>query len=145
MHKGESRLHFWLSERGVTMKLYELENYGVWHFIHREAGRIAASLNNLIDWFPFVWRDRDFDHSFLLNVMIFKLERMAKHFKTHQFTVGWEDQVAQIEECIMLLKRVEEDNYLFEYSNFQDAEDAAHTDLYRVGHIFATHLRGWWD
>ncbi len=42
--------------------------------------RLPKNIKNLIDFFPFVWRDRDWDHSFLEDLLKFKLERMYKFF-----------------------------------------------------------------
>jgi hypothetical protein len=40
---------------------------------------IWQGVQNLDDYFGLIWRDRDWDHSFLLALMEFKLRRMSKH------------------------------------------------------------------
>ena len=37
-------------------------------------------ISNLIVWFPIIWKDRDWDHTFMLDILSFKLHRMNKYF-----------------------------------------------------------------
>lgn len=41
-------------------------------------------IRNLIDWFPIIWRDRDWDYHYLLVMLSFKLKRISRATKDWQ-------------------------------------------------------------
>lgn len=63
----------------------------------------------VIQWAPIIWRDRDFDYNFLLNLMDYKLERMARHFETHRFIAHWSHVRLKIHTARHLLELTRED------------------------------------
>ncbi len=67
-------------------------------------------LKDLIYWVPKIWQDRDWDPTYLYQMMRWKIERMRKHMKWAQRHVGWEKDVRDMGICINLLKRCEQDD-----------------------------------
>jgi len=72
--------------------------------------QFLRGIKNLIDYAPLIWRDRDFDYGYLLEMLIFKLDRMAKWFD-RGVSEDCEERGAEMREVRALLERVLEDNY----------------------------------
>lgn len=45
--------------------------------------RFVRNIRRIIEYLPIIWRDRDFDYQYLLDLMQYKLERMFKFFKSN--------------------------------------------------------------
>lgn len=65
-------------------------------------------VSNLVTWAPIIWRDRDWDYSFLLDMLEFKLRRMGAQGFHHVWT---EEKAAQVIACADACKRIREDKY----------------------------------
>jgi len=67
-------------------------------------------LKNLIVWFPLIWKDRDWDHGFLFEMLQFKLTRMEKCLRNgiHLYADKTADKVKL---CTFLLDRIIKDEY----------------------------------
>ncbi len=114
----------------------------------------TAGVRNVVRWFPVVWRDRDFDYSYLLEVMEFKFRSMADSFEKYSMHVGSEQDVRQLRVCAELCKRLREDEYLEKHWDRSTVARSKAT-MHRVGEIAAQdqkvlgrmigrHLRRWW-
>ena len=73
-----------------------------------------CGFRNLYVWFPIIWKDRGWDHYFLLAMMEKKLTEMVKTFKAESAYMNNEETIRQIEEILPALKRLANDNYLHE-------------------------------
>ena len=72
---------------------------------------------NIIKWIPIVWKDRDYDYSFIEDMLRFKLRNMMHFFNgpdTHILNAY--KYAEEIEEVLYLLDRVHDDNYIEEVS-----------------------------
>ncbi len=68
---------------------------------------IKNGIFNLIKWFPLIWKDQDFDHGYLYDILYFKLGEMQKFFESDNTYSANADQYAkQIKECRRLLERI---------------------------------------
>lgn len=72
---------------------------------------IVRGIRNVIHYLPIIWRDRDWDHTYLLQLMEFKLRRMSKFFKEEDLLVHDERSSKETLICAELLKRLVEDDY----------------------------------
>lgn len=78
------------------------------------------SIKNLIKWFPIIWQDRDWDHGYVEDILLFKLNNMYKRFSDPDATyVNWESKHAKpalkaLKLCVQILER-RRDNYYTEY------------------------------
>jgi len=71
---------------------------------------IRYGIRNLFAWLPLIWRDRDWDHGFLFEMLEFKLKRMEKCLRNgiHLYA----DQTAdKVKLCTQLLERINKDEY----------------------------------
>jgi len=68
---------------------------------------IIQGMKNIIKWFPLIWKDREFDHGYLYNIMYFKLDNMQKFFESgNTYACGAEEHAEEIKICKELLKRI---------------------------------------
>lgn len=72
---------------------------------------LISSIKNLITWFPVVWKDRQWDHIFLLTILRKKLSLMEKFFREKCNHVNSERDADNIKFAILLLNRIMEDDY----------------------------------
>ncbi len=73
---------------------------------------IKYGIENLIQWFPVIWKDRDWDHCFLYMILKYKLERMEKAFHSNKaMGLCSNKEAKKMRLCINLLKRLIEDEY----------------------------------
>ena len=78
------------------------------------------STKNLIKWFPIIWNDRDWDHAYVEDILLFKLNNMYKRFSDPNATyVNWEAEHAKpalkaLKLCVQILER-RRDNYYTDY------------------------------
>lgn len=82
LFKNDYRLSFF---RRVYLK-WKFE----WKYLHRD---LWTGIKNLVKWFNVVWNDRNWDHTYLLVLIKFKLESMASYHESRKFYVGWENNV----------------------------------------------------
>lgn len=57
-------------------------------------------IKNLIKWFPVIWKDKDWDHEYFEDIILFKLQNMYNRFISDECPVNWEAS----EESIKALK-----------------------------------------
>lgn len=76
--------------------------------------RLKAGLKNLFKWFPIIWRDRDFDYAYLLEIVKFKLQNMISCFNSHIEVTSTSNEVRYMKICISLIEKIESDFYDFE-------------------------------
>jgi hypothetical protein len=110
--------------------------------------RFSTSVGNLIRWFPIVWRDREWDHHYVYEILKHKLTHMAKYFRTRDMWVGQIREAERMELCVRLISKVQEEYYLTEHMdvmekkygkmrfNFEKVEGADEKNQTRV-------LNGW--
>lgn len=74
-------------------------------------------VKNLYFWFPIIWKDRDWDYSFLLEVMKFKISRMSKnHVRTSY--VGQERNIERMNLAIILIDKIQNEYYKEEHLDY---------------------------
>jgi len=111
----------------------------IYHFIIYD---IPQGFGNLIKWFPVIWRDRDWDHHFLFEVLRFKLENMEWVFSKYGCGIGSERDAKRMRICIELIKRIQEDNYNGDYS-INDRQLCQ--DVEYLFKLMNKYILGWWD
>jgi hypothetical protein len=75
--------------------------------------QIKQGVKNIIIWLPIIWKDRDFDHSYMYEIMYFKLRNMQKFFESNNTMCANSNcRARQIMIAKNLCKRLIEQNYL---------------------------------
>lgn len=78
------------------------------------------SINNLIKWFPIIWRDRDWDTHFIWEILKFKLENQSRYLGEKDRHVSTKREVELMKTCIRLMDRVQHDYYGMESFMIED-------------------------
>lgn len=88
-------------------------------YIHYE---IKYGISNLITWFPIIWKDRNFDHYFILELLKHKLKFQSHYFlKTNRFENS-SMYSKQMKVCSNLIEKINSDYYGMEYSDYYESE-----------------------
>ena len=70
-----------------------------------------CGIENLIKWFPIIWRDRNWDYHFIYVILKHKLHLTEKHIRGHNNHTSSEKDANQIKKCVLLLDRLIADDY----------------------------------
>jgi hypothetical protein len=106
---------------------------------------IPYGLKNLWDYFPLIWNDRDYDHSWLSRLMAFKLRRMQRGMKKYSYHLTAEHDARNIQICAYIMERLAEDWMLdLEVMPNGKYRDRTKDFLELFGKIFTKQLRRWW-
>jgi len=73
---------------------------------------IDQGIVNLVRWFPIIWKDRNWDHEFLWDMLYKKLTLMERCLRDVD-DVGGTKRADEIKVCTLLLKRLIANEYLF--------------------------------
>lgn len=73
---------------------------------------LYIGFRNIIEWIPIIWKDRDWDKDYIMEILIYKLKRNRQYMIDHGHVVN-DNQILTITECIDLLEKVhnEWENY----------------------------------
>ena len=85
---------------------------------------IINGIKNLIKWFPIIWKDRNFDHFYIFNVLRFKIKNTADYVEKHDRYEGCELDVQKMRLCVKLIDLVNDEFY---ESEIQDYYKTKHT------------------
>jgi hypothetical protein len=79
-------------------------------------------IKNLIRWFPVIWRDRDWDHSYIWDILMKKLSFQAdftRHKGCHLYHIR---DAERMELAVRLIKRVSDEYYTGIYDAYIKSE-----------------------
>lgn len=104
------------------MRINSLKSIKLWwkfegRYIHNN---IQAGIKNLIKWFPVIWKDRDWDHTYIWYVLKFKLEQQAKCIGGYDRHVSAQRDAEIISTCVRLIDKIMEDFYVHEYFDYHE-------------------------
>jgi len=72
---------------------------------------IPYGIENLIKWFPIVWKDRDYDFYFIYVTLRHKLHLTEQHIRNHDIHTRAKEDADKIKLCVNLLDRLIADDY----------------------------------
>lgn len=75
-------------------------------------------VKNLCKWFPLIWKDRDWDHTYIYKILDFKLEQQAYGIGSRDIHVGAKREAEKMLLCARLCKIQVEDLYGMEYLDY---------------------------
>ena len=93
--------------------------------------RKYRQIRNLIKWTPIIWKQFDFDYSYVLEVFKFKLEQIADFMESDRAaTVGASQRASRIRTAIKLMNKVYEEEYAREHiQKFEEIYGKGMTDF----------------
>lgn len=87
-------------------------------YLHRD---IAQGIKNLIKWFPIIWKDRNWDDSFIFNILQFKLQNQAKYIGDHNRHTRAKEDAELMMKCVDLIEKVKTEFYQAEYMDYHES------------------------
>lgn len=80
------------------------------------------SIKNLIRWFPVIWKDRDWDHHFIFEILKFKIKNQAEYIGKNGNHISAERDVEKMMLCVRLIERVQTEYYGLEYHDYSETK-----------------------
>lgn len=92
-----------------------------WRFEWRHIpNKIFLGIKNIWYWTPVIWKDRNWDSSFLLEIMKFKISLMSESHGKRIPYVGFERNVELMKTVVKLIDKVQNEDYLHEYYDYYE-------------------------
>ena len=88
-------------------------------YYHRD---FITGIKNLWNWFPTIWKDRDWDQTFIYEILIHKLEKQAKRIGQCDWHTGAKRDAEKMLLCARLARIQQEDLYMMEYMEYLDQD-----------------------
>ena len=85
---------------------------------------VPNGVRNIINWVPVIWGHYDFDHSYLLDVMSFKLKLIRNRMQKYSYEIE-EDKSKRLQDiqlAINLIKKIREGYYEHELYDYYKAD-----------------------
>ena len=92
-------------------------------------------IKSLMKWFPKVIEDRDWDHSYIIDALRFKIQNTCKYIETKQRHLNWENDVKYMKLALSLMDKLwpdmfsEEIGYESEYGEYHETVPRLHGDI----------------
>lgn len=87
--------------------------YKFFYWLRCVPRNIRDGIFNLCYWFPTVWRDRDWDQSFIYEILAKKLEKQALCIATG-WSVDGPKEALKMWKCVRLIRDLQEEKYVDE-------------------------------
>jgi len=105
------------SKLSVWDKIYLFWRYDLKYY----PSKFVRGVKNLIEWFPFIWKDRDYDSQYLMDLMKFKIQKMSKEQGSTNSHVSTKRNVEIMNTVVRLIDKVVEETYRHEYYDYFDS------------------------
>jgi hypothetical protein len=79
-------------------------------------------VKNLIRWFPIIWKDRDWDDSFIFNLLSQKLKNQATYIGKRDYHTLAKRDAEIMMTCVRLVEKVKMEDYGLEYMDYQETD-----------------------
>ena len=114
---------------------------------------IKYGVKNLYKWFWVIWKDRDWDHYYILQILKFKLEKQANHLAENGFHNNAQRDAELMMTCVRLIDKLQNEYYYDELckSGVRSSEAvqnviAKHNKARRLlFKIMNDRIEEWWD
>lgn len=93
-----------------------------WNFEGRYYHKfLREGIKNIIYWFPIIWKDRNWDHSYIYIMLQHKLKAQAKYIGSKDRHTRAQQDAKRMTICVNLIQKLQDDFYGLEYTDY--AED----------------------
>ena len=104
---------------------------------------IPIGIKNIIKWFPIIWKDRDWDWEFLLEMMKFKMQLMEKCFQ-NSYISDLKKHAWQLHVCVLYIDRILKEEY-YDDNTWTHGDYLKRQDLEGLFDMMKKHLFTWWE
>jgi hypothetical protein len=92
---------------------------------------------NLYRWFPIIWKDQDWDHYYIFEVLKFKLKNQAKYISKRGNHLSAKRDAEIMMTCVRLIKKIQDEYYSCEYQDYckidiKFVDSKSHPDMHEV-------------
>lgn len=77
-------------------------------------------IKNLINWFPVIWKDKDWDSYYIFRILEHKLKLQAKGISKRDIHTAAQRDAEIIRTCVRLMEKIREDYYASEYFDYHE-------------------------
>ena len=138
-------------------KHYNKWNYKLYRWLKWELPYqykyIKYGVKSLYKWFWIIWKDRDWDHYYIFEVLKFKLEKQANHLAENGFHNNAQRDAELMMTCVRLIDKLQNEYYYDELckSGVRSSEAvknviAKHKKAKRLlFKIMNDRIEEWWD
>jgi hypothetical protein len=114
---------------------------------------IKYGVKNLYKWFWIIWKDRDWDHYYIFQVLKFKLEKQAKHLGERNWHESSKRDAEIMMTCVRLINKLQNEEY---YEAYYDSKPMNNEMMYKclaqhskakrlLFRIMEEKIESWWD
>jgi len=93
-----------------------------WHDIKYIPRNIKDGITNMWKWRHIIWNDRDWDYTYIYDVLEFKLRKQMRYMKARDRFVSTQRSVEKMELACELIKRVRNEYYIDERFDYYDMD-----------------------
>lgn len=84
--------------------------------IYHSIVRFFLNIKRMIKWFPIIWKTREYDYRYALDVFSFQLEQIKNYLESEKaHTLHAKDHASRIKTCIELMAKVYDQDYFDEH------------------------------
>lgn len=80
--------------------------------------RLLKRIRNIIRWLPVLWKDEDWDYSYIYNILKFKIQNVAKYTKKYSQHTNDCRYIEWMNTAIRLIDRLNDEYYYMEYLEY---------------------------
>ena len=80
------------------------------------------SVKNVWYWFPIIWKDRDWDHDYIFEVLKHKLKSQSKYIGERDGHTTAQQDARRMSICVSLIEKIQDDSYATEHLDYIDDE-----------------------
>jgi len=79
-------------------------------------------IQNLVRWFPIIWKDQDWDDFYIFEILKFKLKNQAEYIGYHDRHMSAKRDAEIMMLCVRLIEKVQDEYYGKEYLSYCESE-----------------------
>jgi hypothetical protein len=79
-------------------------------------------VKNMIRWFPIIWKDEDWDHRYIFEILKFKLKNQAKYIGDKDRHTRAKRDAEIMNLCVRLMDKVQTEYYNVEYLDYEESK-----------------------
>lgn len=126
-----------------------------WYVIKEKCLNVVYGIRNLIKWLPIIWKDRDWDWTFLMIILSFKLKNMSELHEKYSVYKDYKKRSHDLKTASILADRIADEEYYYDVLNNKDkhsnvnafkAKEKLHNrDIKTLFRLMEKELKNWWD
>jgi hypothetical protein len=112
---------------------------GFKHLLHVITSPIRIfmeSVKKILEWFPVIWKDRDWDYDYFYLVLKHKLKMMSKYEKKYAMAEKSDEIAGKMDEAIDLIEKL---------LNYDYEKEDERADKDRLFDLIKENIYDWWD